>query len=439
LLDMLAMMALALVGGLILNVMPCVLPVLALKAFHVVDHARHDARKRRMHGLAYTLGTMSLFMALATLSVVAKQVLGKTLHWGMQFQNPHFVAAITALVFAFGLNALGVFEIALSMSGEGGDDEKFSGSYVNGLFAAIMATPCSAPFLGTAVAFALGSSATWWQTELIFALIGLGLALPYLALTLVPSLAKFLPKPGPWMETVKQLMGFALMGTAVWLFRTLQKQVTPESSNGFLLFLVFLGLALWAGGRWGGVAAPTLRRWAIRGVQVAGLAAVGFVVLQFAKPLPLACADECTSGGTVKNAEGKAVLEPVVVDGHIKWTPFNAKRIETEHKRNRPVFLDFTAEWCATCKANDKAFIETDTVRKALERTGVLPMQVDMTNDHPEGDKLMDKLGRNGIPIYVIMFPDGSYDLLPEAITAELVATRLDAAAQKYPVDKFAL
>ena len=419
---------LALLGGLVLNVMPCVLPVLTMKAFHVVENANQDARERRLHGLAYTAGTMALMIALATLAVVANLVLKRTVHWGSQFSSPYFVAGITAVVFAFALNALGVFEITVSMAGGGSERKGVAGSFANGLFAAIMATPCSAPFLGTAVAFALGASTPWWQTEIIFALIGFGLGLPYLLLTFVPKLGSKLPRPGPWMETCKQIMGFTLLLTAVWLFRSLQAQVTDESANSFLFFLVFLAVGLWAGGRFGGAAASASRRWSVRFGQLALIGVAGFFMLSFSRPEAEACAE--TPGKSL-------VANDVIENGHLRWTPYAADRVVAEHARRRPVFLDFTAEWCGACKVNEKAFIETDLVRGAFADSGILPMKVDMTNDHPEGDKMVDKYGTGGIPIYVILFPDGSIDLLPQVITAEMVAGHLREASKKFPIDKF--
>ncbi len=431
---MLAILALALAGGLVLNVMPCVLPVLALKAFHAVEHSKHDARTRRMHGWAYTVGTVSFFVAFA-LVLVAIKASGKRLGWGMQFQHPQFVAIMTAIVFAFALNALGVFEILISAQGKEGEQDKVWGSIVNGWFAAIMSTPCSAPFLGTAATFALAGSTAGWQTVLVFATIGFGLAIPYLLLTQIPGVGKLLPRPGAWMETMKQIMGFTLLGTAIWLFRTFQIQVAPESANWFLFFLLALGVALWAGHRFGGIDRTPLRQWVVRIVSIAGVALAYKTMVSFEKPTTV-----LAIGPDPANVPGKpSSLDPVVKDGHIAWAPFDQKRLDKEKLRNRPVFMDFTAEWCANCKANEKAFLETELVRSTLQKTGILPMKADMTNENEELSAILDKLGRNGIPVYVIWFPDGSYDLLPITITAESVSARLEEAAKKYPLDKFAI
>lgn len=431
---MFGILGVALLGGLILNVMPCVLPVLALKAFHAVEHSKHDARKRRLHGWAYTAGTVSLFVVLAIV-LIAIKASGKRLGWGMQFQHAPFVGAMTAIVFAFALNALGVFEILISAQGKEGEEDKLWGSVVNGWFAAIMSTPCSAPFLGTAAAFALAANTAGWQTVIVFATIGFGLALPYLLLTQVPALGKMLPRPGAWMETMKQLMGFTLLATAVWLFRTFQKQVTPESANWFLFFLLALAVALWAGHRFGGIDRTPVRQWVVRLLAIAGVVVAFKTMVTFDRPEVAIVATP--EGGL---GIGKVTsIDPVVKDGHIAWAAYDKKRLDREMLRNRPVFMDFTAEWCASCKANEKAFLETDTVRGALLKTGILPMKADMTNENSELDALLEKLGRNGIPVYVIWFPDGTYDLLPAVITAELVSGRLEEAAKKYPLDKFAI
>jgi thiol:disulfide interchange protein DsbD len=446
---------LAFLGGIILNVMPCVLPVLTMKIFHVIEKAQEDPRVNRRHGLAYTAGIVASFWAFAAL-LIALRAGGKAIGWGMHFQNPVFVATMCALIFAFGLNALGVFELTIGMGGvEGG--ESYRASFVNGIVASIMSTPCSAPFLGTAAAFALGSNAAWWHTLVVFTFIALGLAAPFLVVSYVPAIGRRLPRPGPWMDNFKKLMGFTLLGAAVWLFGVLEVQLVKpvlkaalppaaaeelwksvaaalDQVTYFVAFLLALGLVLWGQQAWGGIEHATRRRVVVKLVAAGVAVASGWwlVDLTVQKPAPLALAPEVGSAGSAR-----AALEPVVVDGKINWKPFDPATVKTALESGRPVFMDYTAEWCVNCKTNEKAFIETAPIRKDLEETQILPVKADYTNEDDTIHAWMQKLGRNAVPIYVVYMPDGTNDLLPEVITTEMLSKSLRAAAQKFPPEKF--
>lgn len=410
----------AFLGGLILNVMPCVLPVLTMKVFHVVEHGGDSPRQHRLHGIAYAAGILATFLVFAG-AVVLLRAAGETLGWGMHFQSPAFVAAMTTLIFVFGLNALGVFEFQVSVSG-GQGMHGYAGSFVNGIVASVMSTPCSAPFLGSAAVLALGAGTAWWLTVLLFLCIGLGLASPFLVISFVPALGKVLPRPGAWMETAKKLMGFSLMAAAVWQFTVLQAQVSRDASGDFLWFLLIVGVALWALDHFGGLEHELPRRLGVRFAAAALVAAGGLWLIDLQPP------PKAPVGYAVANDDA-----PVVVDDKIQWASFDAQRIAREHKRNRPVFVDFTADWCVNCKTNEKLFIETARIRAVLQDTRILPMKADMTVDNEELDAWLAKLGRSGIPAYVIYLPDGNYDLLPEAITTELLATHLRQAAERFP------
>lgn len=429
--DLFFHIGLGLLGGLILNVMPCVLPVLTMKVFHLVEHGHGEdpahVRQRKLHGLAYTAGVMILFVALAV-AVVALKASGERVGWGMQFREPRFVAMMTAAMFAFGLNALGVFEFTVSVGGTH-KREGYAASVFNGLFAALMSTPCSAPFLGSAAAYALGAEAAWWQTFAMFLSIGFGLASPFLLISFVPGVGKVLPKPGPWMETFKSLMGFSLLGAAVWMFRTLQSQLHTSASGDFLIFLLILSIALWATHQFGGVLYGNVRRWTVRALALLLTVGGGWLFLHFEAPEPVALAETRVAAAPGDGSDA-------VKDGKIAWAAFDPSRVKTETTSGRPVFMDFTANWCANCKTNEKLFLETAAVRDALVRTRILPMKVDMTNENEVMDEWLAKLGRSGIPAYVIWLPDGSYDLLPEAITTEMVVERLNNAAKRFPQGK---
>lgn len=423
--DVLTYIGAAFLGGVILNVMPCVLPVLTMKVFHVIEHASDAPRENRLHGVAYTAGVMATFLIFA-LAVIAVRASGETFGWGMQFQSPAFVAGMTALIFAFGLNALGVFEFNISMDG-GNGGEGYFGTFVNGIVASIMSTPCSAPFLGSAAAFALGSGAVWWQTLLMFSFIGFGLASPFLLISFVPAIGRRLPRPGAWMETFKKLMGFTLLAAAVWLYGVLQAQISRPAATLFLFFLLLLGLALWSLDAFGGLMHSFRRRMTVRAAAAAFVAGAGIWLIDLQPP-------EASTSSVAAAAEDA----PVVNGDHINWAPFDAARVAKERARQRPVFMDFTAEWCANCKTNEKVFIETERIREVLQQTQILPMKADMTNENEELEDWLDKLGRSGIPAYVIYLPDGTHDLLPEAITTEMLAERLLAAAERFPASAHA-
>lgn len=428
-----ANIGLGFLGGLILNVMPCVLPVLTMKVFHILDQGQGGSRARRLHGVAYAAGILTAFLVLAGIVIVLRAS-GERVGWGMQFQHPPFVATMLALVFAFGLNALGVFEFTVSVHGH--HQQGYAASYFNGIFAAVMSTPCTAPFLGSAAFFALGAGTAWWQTLAMFSAIGFGLASPFLLISFVPALAKMLPKPGPWMETVKSLMGFTLLGAAVWLFGVLQNQVTHESARDFLIFLLILSIALWGTHHFGGVIYSTRRRMTVRVAAAALVLLAGQQTLSFEKPAKSA---PVVAGGAVGAAPGTALAASKPGgDDHIAWAPFDAARVAAENHRGRPVFMDYTADWCANCKTNERLFIETQTVRDRLKQTGILAMKADMTNEDDTIQAWLDKLGRSGIPAYVIYLPDGSRDLLPEAINTQMLTSALDAAAKKFPPESVA-
>ncbi|MCA9646115.1 MAG: thioredoxin family protein [Polyangiaceae bacterium] len=438
---------LAFIGGLILNVMPCVLPVLTLKLFHLVDHSENDARTNRMHGLSYTAGVILTFLALAGVLIGLKAA-GHAVFYGKQFQNTTFLAVMVAVLVAFALNCFGVFEITVGLAG-GEGREGYGGSFVNGILATILSTPCSAPIFGPAVAYAL-LKAPPSHTLVIFGVSGFGLALPFLLVTHIPALKRFLPKPGAWMDTFKQLLGFTLLATAAWLLGILMNKLPETSNTQFLYFLVVLCLALWAVGRFGNLMHSVGRRIGTRVAGTALVAAMAFWVVDLTPKSALNSAGgdltaEANSAGltpsptsgTQGNGNVPKKDPPVVKNGHINWVTYDKARIDAEHKRQRPVFADFTAEWCVSCKANEKAVIETDGTRSLLTETNILPMKADMTDENPILEKEMQRLGRSGIPIYVIYFPDGSHKLLPEIITAEILHGALKEASERYPKDKY--
>tara|TARA_B100001093_G_scaffold510382_1_gene576162 strand:+ start:173 stop:1444 length:1272 start_codon:yes stop_codon:yes gene_type:complete len=408
-------------GGLILNIMPCVLPVLAFKVQGWVMQSSVSTSDRRKDALAFTAGAVLTFIGFAAL-VISIRAAGDPLGWGIQMQNSGFVAFLVALLFAFGLNAVGVFEISFSM-GAGQSGHGLWGSFSHGALITLVSTPCSAPILGGATAAALAKDASWYETVVLFSSIGFGLSLPVLAVGFIPGAIKLFPKPGNWMNTFKLLVGFTLFGAAVFYYGTLQEQLTTVAANDFLWFLLALSISLW---------------WfeQVRTSQTQG-------VMRRAKMLlvPLLI---CSSAYMFLNLderrsspieETETSLTDLSDPTRIKWQLYTEAKHQQATKRQQPILVDFTASWCVNCKAFKKTHLEVDEVKRVLAKTGIRPLTVDLTKDDSLW-KLLDKLGRNGIPVYVIYLPDGSFDLLPEGPPLDLTG-RLEAAGKKFPKSKF--
>ncbi|HSS51535.1 MAG TPA: thioredoxin family protein [Thermoanaerobaculia bacterium] len=402
------MLFLALLGGLVLNVMPCVLPVLSLKVFGLVRSAAHGRAEVTRGSLATAAGMLASFWALA-LAAIGARAAGAAVGWGVQFQRPGFVAFLAVVVVLFCLNLWGLFEIhlpgALADLAGAGPREGVAGHFASGLFATLMATPCSAPFLGTAISFALA------QTGLVifamFTTLGLGMALPYLLVAAAPGIARFLPKPGAWMETVRGVMGFLLAGSAVWLFYVLSSQVSPEQLAAIQLGLLGIALFTWLQHR-------VARGRASRGVAIAGLVAVVAVTLVVA-------------AGSRGEADSRlAAAKPA---GLIPWVTFDRAKAESLAAGGQLVFVDVTADWCFTCKVNERLTLDTPEVAKAFAEHRVVPMRADWTNQNAEIAAFLKEHGRYGIPFYLLYRPGREPHVFSELPSKEaLVATVREAA-----------
>lgn len=400
------MLGLALLGGLILNAMPCVLPVLSLKVFGLVRSAGHGRAEVVRGALATSAGILASFLALA-LAAVAARAAGAAVGWGVQFQRPGFVAFLAVVVVLFCLNLWGLFEIPLparlARLGGASPREGAAGHFASGLFATLMATPCSAPFLGTAIGFALAQEAP--VILAIFTAVGLGMSLPYLLLAAAPGTARFLPRPGAWMETARGIMGFLLAAAAVWLFYVLSSQMSPERVAAVQLGL--LGLALFTWLRHRGLTGPSLRRAA--GVGMAAAAAATLALAIWTGGEAPAQATETTAG-------------------LIRWESFDRARAEQLATGGQLVFVDVTADWCFTCKVNERLILDTPEVAGAFEEHGVVPMKADWTNRNDEIGNFLAEHGRYGIPFYLLYRPGQEPHIFSELLTKESILEAVQTA-----------
>ncbi len=413
------MLLYAFVGGMILNVMPCVLPVIALKILGFVSQAREEPRRVRGLGLVYGLGVLVSFLVLAGI-VIGVKAAGQKAGWGMQFSNPQFIVVLTVLITLVALNLFGVFEITLSgglMSSASGLAAKqgTSGAFFHGVLATVLATPCTAPFLGVALGFAFAQPTP--MIVLMFLMVGAGLAAPYVVLSWQPAWLKFLPKPGPWMERFKVAMGFPMLATAVWLLN-----LTPTFYGRRVwwlgLFLVLVALAAWIFGEFfqRGRSRRGLALALALGVIIGGYAYAVEGQLQWRSPLP----PDAAVGSLRESAEG------------IAWQRWSPEAVAEARAAGRPILVDFTADWCLTCQFNKKTSLEITSVRQKLKEINSVALLGDYTRTPPDITEELNRFGRAGVPL-VLVYPRKAGEpplVLPEALTPGIVLRALEQAAQ---------
>jgi thiol:disulfide interchange protein DsbD len=402
-------------GGLILNLMPCVLPVISLKIFGFVQQAGQSRQKILRSGIAFTVGIFVWFIALGVLLIALKGA-GRDVTWGgFQFTNPYFVLVLSVIVLVFALNLFGVFEISLPQSITRGlvstsERKDLLGSFFQGVFATVLATPCTAPFLGTALGFAFTQSAAIILA--MFVAVAAGMSAPYLLLSVQPAWLRFLPRPGPWMVHVKQFMGFLLLATLLFLLYVLGAQRGLEGAIWASCFLLVISVACWMKGAFIVPTATVVKR---------SLVLVLMVVLMLGGGIYF-IGDKFQSA---KIASADSQL-------HGDWQPFTPERLQSELEQGRTVFVDFTAAWCLTCKFNEASVLEAQDVRDAFQRHGVVKLKADWTNGDPVITKLLQKFGRPGVPLYVL-YPAKNEEpiVFPEVLTKGMVLEKLQSVASK--------
>ncbi|MBL8645539.1 MAG: thioredoxin family protein [Rhodospirillaceae bacterium] len=394
----------AFLGGLILNLMPCVLPVLAMKALAFAGHGAEAGAQRRRDGIAYTIGVLATFGVLASL-LIGLRGAGTEIGWGFQLQSPAFVTVIAYVLLALGLNLSGVFDIGGGIMGAGQSltqRDGVAGAFFTGALAVVVATPCTAPFMGVAVGYAMAQPAI--VTLLVFESLALGLAAPFLLFSLVPQAAKLLPKPGVWMHRLKQVLAFPLYASAAWMVWVLSQQVGAEGFAGALAGLVLLALSAWLLGL----------------TQNAGklLSASGIIgALAFAAAVALIVTVSSAPAATNTQSAQNSGVEP-----------YSPQRLAELRAAGRPVFVNFTAAWCITCLMNERVALSTAEVKDAMASRNVAYLKADWTNRDPEIAKTLAGFGRSGVPLYVYYGAGAAKpQVLPQLLTPGLVMQALGA------------
>jgi len=398
-------LVLAFFGGLILNLMPCVFPVLGIKILGFVNQAGADRRKVTLHGLVFSLGVLLSFWILAG-ALLALRAGGRQLGWGFQLQEPGFVFALAVFLLIFALNLTGLFEVGLSATGAGASLQMkhgYTGSFFTGVLATVVATPCSAPFLAPALGAAFSQSFSAAESFVLFTAIAVGLALPYLGLSIFPQAVRLLPRPGAWMETFKQLMSFPLFATVGWLIWVLAGQTKDDDYA--LLFIVFglvlVAMSAWVYGRWtqhGGSAGRRRFGYALSAAVLAAGVAAGF---------------------------------PVRSAREIVWQPWSPETVQQLRAEGKTLYVDFTARWCATCQSNKAVVFSSPKVRAALKRQRVVLLKADWTSRDPRITEALGSFNRSAVPLDLVYAPHRTEPIiLPELLSPDIVCAALKQAAE---------
>lgn len=384
--------AMAFIGGLILNVMPCVFPVLSLKILSLVqDRQRINLP---LHGVVFTLGVLLTMLVLAGVLIAVKSA-GISVGWGFQLQSPIFVASLAVIFAAISVNLLGWFEFSCVRVSGGSYSNSLLNCFATGVLAVVAASPCTAPFMGAALGYALTASIR--ESIFVFLALGLGMSLPWLVLSLFPVLTAWMPKPGAWMNVFRKLMAIPMLLTMIWLLWVLSQQVSFTALVLYIAAVISLCVCLFLYGK----------------LQFSLLTAKLPIVLSAACAVLLFAA-----------ASSPLFRQPdAAVQAADAWSP---QAVENALKAGKPVFVDFTASWCVTCQANKIAVLDREDIRKAFKRHGVVFLVADWTNQNPDITQALESFGRSGVPLYILYSPDGKTTVLPELLTKNIVIEALD-------------
>jgi len=400
----------AFIGGMLLNLMPCVLPVLSLKIFSFVKMSGENRALCFKHGLSFSVGVLVSFWFLAGMLLIL-QALGSSVGWGFQLQEPIFVAILACVIFVLGLNLFGVMEIGTSVTSFAGNlktkKEGLTSSFFSGVLATAIATPCTGPFLGSAVGYAVTLPS--YLALLIFTVLGAGMAFPYLLLSAYPNLLRFIPKPGNWMITFKEIMGFIMMATTIWLLWVFEAETSTLSMMLLIGALLLLSISCWIYGKW----TSPLKKKRVR--KIGFLLSLAFVALALLT-ITAATKSEFTTSSVSKENEIASA-----------WEPFSPERVKELQAQGIPVFVDFTAKWCLICQTNHMS-LTTNQAEDKFKKAGVVRMKADWTKKDETITKELRKFGRNSVPLYVLYGtePSEKPKVLPQVLTSDTVSRYLD-------------